>query len=62
VQHIKIWIDKKSYLTTRFEYIEGDGDVTRYQFSNIKINEPVAQSRFVLTLPPSVRVEEMKLQ
>ena len=62
VQHIKIWIDKKSYLTTRFEYVEGDGDITRYEFSNIKINEPVAQSRFVLNLPPTVHVEQMKLQ
>src|SRR4029077_6493019 len=27
VQHIRIWIDKKSYLTTKFEYTEGDGDI-----------------------------------
>lgn len=62
VRHIKIWIDKKSYLTTKFEYTEGDGDITRYEFTNIKINAPVAQSRFSLTLPPNTRVEAMKLQ
>jgi outer membrane lipoprotein-sorting protein len=62
VRHIKIFIDKKSYLTTQFEYTEGDGDKTRYEFLNIKINAPVEQSRFSLTLPSSVRVEQMKLQ
>src|SRR5437016_821541 len=34
VRHIKIWIDKKTYLTTKFEYTEGDGDMTRYEFTN----------------------------
>ena len=62
VQHIKIWIDKKSFLTTKFEYTEGDGDMTRYEFTNIKVNEPVAQSRFELNLPSTVRVEQMKIQ
>jgi outer membrane lipoprotein-sorting protein len=62
VRHIKIFIDKKTYLTTQFEYTEGDGDKTRYEFLNIKINAPVSQSRFSLTLPSSVRVEQMKLQ
>lgn len=62
VQHIRIWIDKKSYLTTKFEYTEGDGDITRYEFTNVKVNQPVAQSRFVLNLPPNVRVEQVKLQ
>lgn len=62
VKHIRIWIDKKSYLTTTFEYTEGDGDTTRYEFTNVKVNEPVAPNKFVLALPPSVRVEQMKLQ
>ncbi|MEK6373841.1 MAG: outer membrane lipoprotein carrier protein LolA [Acidobacteriota bacterium] len=62
VKHLRIWIDKKTYLTTRFEYTEGDGDMTRYEFTNVKINQPVGPSRFVLNLPPSVRVEQMKIQ
>jgi outer membrane lipoprotein-sorting protein len=62
VRHIKIFIDKKTYLTTKFEYTEGDGDVTRYEFLNLKINGPVAQNRFTLNLPPNTRVEAMKLQ
>ena len=62
VQRIKLWIDKQSFLTTRIEYIEGDGDVTRYEFTKIRLNQPVEQSRFVLNLPPTVKVEQMKLQ
>jgi outer membrane lipoprotein-sorting protein len=62
VQRIKIWIDKKTYLTNKIEYVEGDGDITRYEFTNIRINEPVPPSRFALSLPSSVKVEQMKLQ
>ncbi|MEO8379675.1 MAG: outer membrane lipoprotein carrier protein LolA [Acidobacteriota bacterium] len=62
VQHIKLWIDKKTYLTTKIEYVEGDGDVTRYEFTKIRINEPVPPSRFAINLPSSVKVEQMKLQ
>ncbi|HYS52252.1 MAG TPA: outer membrane lipoprotein carrier protein LolA [Thermoanaerobaculia bacterium] len=62
VRHIRIWIDKKSFLTTRFEYTEGDGDITRYEFTNVRVNEPIEQKRFTLNLPASVRVETMKLQ
>jgi outer membrane lipoprotein-sorting protein len=62
VRHIRIYIDKQSYLTTQFEYTEGDGDKTRYEFTNVKVNDPVEQSRFTLQLPSSVRVEQMKLQ
>jgi len=62
VRNIKVWIDKKSFLTTKFEYTEGDGDQTRYEFTNIHVNQPIEQSRFTLNLPKSVRVEQMKLQ
>jgi outer membrane lipoprotein-sorting protein len=62
VKHIRIWIDKKTYLTSKFEYTEGDGDVTRYEFTDIRVNEPVAQTRFTLNMPANVRVEQMKIQ
>ena len=62
VRHIRIWIDRKNYLTTKFEYTEGDGDITRYEFTNVRMNLPIEQSRFTLSLPKSVRVEQMKLQ
>ena len=62
VQHIRIWIEKRTYLTSKFEYVEGDGDITRYEFINVRVNQPVEGSRFVLNLPPNVRLEQMKLQ
>jgi len=62
VRRIKIWIDKSSYITSKVEYVEGDGDITRYEFTNVKINEAVPASRFVLNLPAGVKVEQMKIQ
>jgi outer membrane lipoprotein-sorting protein len=62
VQRIKLWIDKTTFLTSKIEYVEGDGDITRYEFTNVRINEPVPNSRFALTLPSNVKVEQMKLQ
>jgi outer membrane lipoprotein-sorting protein len=62
VRRIKIWIDKQTFLTSKIEYVEGDGDITRYEFTKLRINEPVPPSRFALALPSSVKVEQMKLQ
>jgi outer membrane lipoprotein-sorting protein len=62
VRSIKLWIDKTTYLTTRVEYVEGDGDITRYEFTKIRINEPVPPSRFALQLPANVKIEQMKIQ
>lgn len=62
VQRIKIWIDKTTYMTTKLEYVEGDGDITRYEFTNIRVNDPVPSSKFAIALPSSVKVEQMKVQ
>jgi outer membrane lipoprotein-sorting protein len=62
VQRIKLWIDKTTFLTSKIEYVEGDGDITRYEFTSIRINEPIPASRFALTLPSNVKVEQMKIQ
>jgi outer membrane lipoprotein-sorting protein len=62
IRHLRIFIDKTSYLTTQFEYTEGDGDKTRYAFTNVRVNAPVEQSRFTLNLPANVRIEQMKIQ
>jgi len=62
VRRIKLWIDKTTYLTSKIEYVEGDGDITRYEFTNLRINETVPQSRFALHLPANVKVEQMKVQ
>jgi outer membrane lipoprotein carrier protein len=62
VKRIKLWIDKTTYLTSKIEYVEGDGDITRYEFTNLRINEPIPASRFAISLPSNVKVEQMKMQ
>ncbi|HEU4521396.1 MAG TPA: outer membrane lipoprotein carrier protein LolA [Thermoanaerobaculia bacterium] len=62
VKRIKIWIDRTTYLTSKFEYVEADGDITRYIFENVRLNQPIEQARFTLALPPTVKVEQMKIQ
>lgn len=61
VKSITIYIDRQTYLTNRIEYVEGDGDATIYEFSNIRINEPIDGKRFELALPADVRVEQIRL-
>src|SRR5688500_18525537 len=52
VKRIKIWIDRQRYLTTTFEYVGEDGDVTRYIFENLRVNQPIEHARSTLALPP----------
>ncbi len=61
VKKITIWIDRKSYMTSKFEYVEADDDTTLYEFTSIRVNEPVPTAAFTLELPPTVKVETMKL-
>jgi chaperone LolA len=61
VRKLTIWIDRSTYLTTKFEYVEGDGDVTRYEFSNIETNVALPANQFTLELPSGVRVEQVRL-
>ena len=62
VKRIKISIDKKTYLTKKIEYVEGDGDITRYEFTNVRVNEPVPAARFALQMPRGTKIEQMKVQ
>ncbi|HXI12279.1 MAG TPA: outer membrane lipoprotein carrier protein LolA [Thermoanaerobaculia bacterium] len=61
VRKITIWIDRSSYLTNRFEYVEGDGDITKYDFTNIRLNQKIEPTRFTLNLPATVKMQSMKL-
>lgn len=61
VKRIKIWIDRKTFFTSKFEYVEGDGDITRYEFTNIRVNKPIPASRFTLELPSNVKIEQMRI-
>ena len=59
VRRIEVRVDRESYLTTALEYVEGDGDRTRYDFSDIRVNGALSEQRLELSLPPSVQVETL---
>ena len=61
VRKITVWIDRETYVTSKFEYIEGDGDLTRYEFLEIEINPEIPDADFSLELPDDVRIERVEL-
>ncbi|MEE8138754.1 MAG: outer membrane lipoprotein carrier protein LolA [Thermoanaerobaculia bacterium] len=54
---MSLWIDPQLYLPIRLRYLEPDGDVTEYSFSNLRINGELPEDRFRLELPRSVKVK-----
>ena len=56
IRELETWIDSRLYLPLRLRYVEGDGDVTEYEFSNMRINEGLPDGRFVLEIPEAVEV------
>lgn len=61
LQGMEIWVDPQTYLPIRLRYIEGDGDVTDYEFSDFRINEEIAAGRFEFDLPDDVQVRTIDL-
>ncbi|HXO19791.1 MAG TPA: outer membrane lipoprotein carrier protein LolA [Thermoanaerobaculia bacterium] len=63
-KHLKsmnLWIDPLRYFPTRLRYVEGDGDVTEYEFKDVKVNPPIPGDRFVLKLPDGVETRVIDL-
>jgi len=56
---VTVWIDPRSFLPVELAYREPDGDSTEYQFSNIRVNAPLAADRFELELPSDVQVRTL---
>jgi outer membrane lipoprotein-sorting protein len=42
-------------------YVAGDGDVTEYEYHDLKVNSRIPADRFDLDLPPGVEVREIDL-
>lgn len=61
VRRITLWIDRESLLTTKFEYVDGGGDLTRYEFQDVRINESLPPGAFELNLPANARIEQMRV-
>ncbi len=62
IQGIDLWLHPTLFLPVRLKYVEGDGDVTEYEFRNLRINKGIPDDRFELDLPRDVEVREVHLE
>lgn len=56
-----VWVDPERYLPVRMRYVGGDGDVTEYEFRDLKVNARIPADRFEIDLPSGVEVREIDL-
>lgn len=61
IRSITIWIDAETYFTKGFEYVEGDGDLTRFEFHDVEMNPDLRADAFELNIPKSVKIETIRL-
>lgn len=61
IKEMELWLDGELYLPTRIRYVEGDGDVTEYNFANFSRNEGIPTSTFELDWPDDVEVRQLRL-
>ena len=53
---ILIWIDREMLVPRQVEYVEVDGDSTRFTFRNLEINSAISPAKYVINIPPDVEV------
>ncbi|MEE9231059.1 MAG: outer membrane lipoprotein carrier protein LolA [Acidobacteriota bacterium] len=53
---IRIWIDREMLVPRQVEYVETDGDSTRFTFRNLEINSAISPAKYVIKIPPDVEV------
>jgi outer membrane lipoprotein carrier protein len=61
LKSMTLWIDADRFLPVRLKYVAADGDVTEYQFKDIKRNAPIPGERFVLNIPNGVETRIVDL-
>ncbi|MDH3404178.1 MAG: outer membrane lipoprotein carrier protein LolA [Acidobacteriota bacterium] len=61
LQGMNIWVDSTTYLPVKLRYVEADGDVTEYEFSDFRVNGEISSDRFELDLPADVHVRTIDL-
>lgn len=62
IERLDLWLDSVLFLPVRLEFVEGDGDLTVYEFENLRRNEGIPDEMFQLELPPSVRIRKVQLE
>jgi outer membrane lipoprotein carrier protein len=55
---VRFWVDEKSCLPSKLEYVETDGDSTTLTFSRFQVNPDIAETRFSIELPRDVQVSK----
>lgn len=61
LKSMTVWVDHERYLPVRMRYVAADGDVTEYEFRDMKLNAKIPAERFELQMPASVKVREITL-
>lgn len=61
LQTMTLWVDAELFFPSRLKYVEADGDVTEYQFTDLKMNPRIPEDRFVLNLPKGVGTKVIDL-
>ena len=59
LQSVVLEVDRKLMLPVVVEYLEADGDFTRYEFSHIELNPGLAPDAFRLELGSDVRIDTL---
>lgn len=55
IRSMDVWIDRERFVPVGLRYVEPDGDVTEYRFSDIQVNADIPPERFELDLPADVK-------
>jgi outer membrane lipoprotein carrier protein len=56
LQRVRFWVDARTFLPRKLEYVESDGDSTLLSFNNIRLNPEIAEARFNVDIPKDVPV------
>ncbi len=56
LDHVNVWIDRRSAVSPRMEMVDVDGDRTMFKLANIKVNGGLDDKVFVLDLPAGTRI------
>jgi outer membrane lipoprotein-sorting protein len=52
---LKVWIDERDALVRRFELVEHNGNVRRFDLQNMQVNTAISDAVFRFTPPPNAR-------
>ncbi len=61
LKSMTVWIDRERFLPVGLRYEAADGDVTEYEFRDLKLNAKIPDERFDLEMPADVVVREVDL-